>query len=74
MLLCPYQCLCRKLSRDEYLLLWATFLVVLQLGLQQGIGIGVVLATLYFAYMYARSQVCHALQGTTKGRASQPSA
>lgn len=41
----------------EYGLLLATFTAILQLGLEGGIAAGVVLATLYFALAYARSQV-----------------
>ncbi|GFR39589.1 hypothetical protein Agub_g49, partial [Astrephomene gubernaculifera] len=47
----------KKLSRPEYLLLWSTFLAIMAWGLELGIAAGVVLATLYFAYQYAQSQV-----------------
>ncbi|KAG2444838.1 hypothetical protein HXX76_001579 [Chlamydomonas incerta] len=47
----------RKLSRAEYLLLWATFIAIMNAGLELGIAAGVVMATLYFAYQYAQSQV-----------------
>ncbi|EFJ45005.1 hypothetical protein VOLCADRAFT_94701 [Volvox carteri f. nagariensis] len=47
----------RKLSRPEYVLLWATFLSIMNGGLELGIGAGIVMATLYFAYQYAQSQV-----------------
>ncbi|KAG2496216.1 hypothetical protein HYH03_005814 [Edaphochlamys debaryana] len=48
---------CRKLSRAEYVLLWASFGSIMYLGLELGIAAGIVLATLYFAFQYARSQV-----------------
>ncbi|GLI60655.1 hypothetical protein VaNZ11_002855 [Volvox africanus] len=47
----------RKLSRAEYVLLWATFLSIMNTGLELGIAAGIVMATLYFAYQYAQSQV-----------------
>ncbi|KAG2448594.1 hypothetical protein HYH02_006485 [Chlamydomonas schloesseri] len=47
----------RKLSRPEYLLLWATFIAIMNAGLELGIAAGVVMATLYFAFQYAQSQV-----------------
>ncbi|GIL91041.1 hypothetical protein Vretimale_9478 [Volvox reticuliferus] len=47
----------RKLSRAEYVLLWATFVSIMNAGLELGIAAGIVMATLYFAYQYAQSQV-----------------
>ncbi|PSC75492.1 Sulfate Permease Family [Micractinium conductrix] len=47
----------RKLSRPEYCLLWATFGAIMQWGLEAGIAAGIVLATLYFAWAYAKSQL-----------------
>ncbi|GLC59516.1 hypothetical protein PLESTB_001495700 [Pleodorina starrii] len=47
----------RKLSRAEYVLLWLTFIAIMDLGLELGISAGIVMATLYFAYRYAQSQV-----------------
>ena len=44
----------RKLSRPEYCLLWATFGAIMQWGLEAGIAAGIVLATLYFAWAYAK--------------------
>lgn len=38
----------------EYVLLWASFGVIMQLGLEVGIGAGIVMAALYFSYAYAR--------------------
>lgn len=46
-----------KLTLVEYGLLWLTFGSVMQWGLEGGIAAGIVSATLYFAYAYARSQV-----------------
>ena len=48
-----------KVTRAEYALLVAGFLAILAWGLEGGIAIGIVLATLYFAFAYA--QVCAAL-------------
>ena len=47
-----------KLSRAEYILLWATFIAIMWLGLEAGIGIGIVFATLYFTFEYAQVGVC----------------
>ncbi|GIL50885.1 hypothetical protein Vafri_6858 [Volvox africanus] len=47
----------RKLSRAEYVLLWATFVSIMNTGLELGIAAGIVMATLYFAFQYAQSQV-----------------
>lgn len=41
----------------EYGLLLATFGAIMQFGLEGGIAAGIVLATLYFAFAYAKSQV-----------------
>ncbi|GAX80746.1 hypothetical protein CEUSTIGMA_g8181.t1 [Chlamydomonas eustigma] len=46
-----------KLSRPEYILLWCTFVAIMYSGLEAGIGAGIVMATLYFAYEYAQSTV-----------------
>lgn len=43
-----------KVTRAEYALLVLGFLSILTWGLEGGIAIGIVLATLYFAYAYAR--------------------
>lgn len=51
------------LSIAEYLLLWASFGVIMQLGLEMGIGAGIVMAALYFSYAYAKSQA------SSRGRA-----
>lgn len=41
----------------EFLLLWATYLAIMYTDLERGIGAGIVMATLYFAYSYA--QACY---------------
>jgi MFS superfamily sulfate permease-like transporter len=38
----------------EYVLLWATYLAIMYSDLERGIGAGIVMATLYFAYSYAQ--------------------
>ena len=43
-----------QVTRSEFVLLWATYLAVMWGGLQAGIGAGIVLSTLYFAWAYAR--------------------
>jgi MFS superfamily sulfate permease-like transporter len=40
---------------QEYVLLWAAFSAIMQFGLEIGIGAGIVMATLYFAYAYAKA-------------------
>ncbi|GAB4817875.1 hypothetical protein N2152v2_004921 [Parachlorella kessleri] len=47
----------RKLTVTEYVLLWLSFATIMQLGLEMGIGLGIVMAALYFSYAYAKSQV-----------------
>ncbi|KAG1670994.1 hypothetical protein FOA52_014384 [Chlamydomonas sp. UWO 241] len=49
----------RKLSTAEYILLWASFVAIMLWGLEAGIGAGIVMATLAFAYQYAESTVSH---------------
>ena len=44
----------RKLSRFEFVLLWLTFLAILQAGLEGGILIGIILSTIYFAAKYGQ--------------------
>ena len=44
-------------SGVEYSLLWGTFFSVMQWGLEGGIAAGILCATVYFSYAYARSQV-----------------
>lgn len=39
----------------EFLLLWATYLAIMYTDLERGIGAGIVMATLYFAYSYAQA-------------------
>ena len=43
-----------KVTRAEYVLLVLGFVSILIWGLEGGIAIGIVLATLYFAYAYAK--------------------
>ena len=38
----------------EFILLWASFLIIMATDLQRGILIGIVLAVLYFAWSYAQ--------------------
>jgi MFS superfamily sulfate permease-like transporter len=38
----------------EYVLLWLTFMSILQLGLEVGIFVGIILAALYFTWAYAQ--------------------
>ena len=38
----------------EFALLWATYLAIMYSDLERGIGAGIVMATLYFAYSYAQ--------------------
>lgn len=45
----PTQCLLA-----EYILLWLSFATIMQLGLEVGIGGGIIMAVLYFAYAYAK--------------------
>jgi len=39
----------------EFLLLWATFIAIMLTDLERGIGIGIIMAVLYFAYSYAQA-------------------
>lgn len=39
----------------EFVLLWATFVAIMLTDLERGIGIGIVMAVLYFAYSYAQA-------------------
>ena len=43
-----------QVTRAEYLLLWATYVAIMGYGLEGGIGIGIIAATLYFAWSYAQ--------------------
>ncbi len=38
----------------EFILLWCTYLAIMFTNLEAGIAIGFVLATMYFAFSYAR--------------------
>ncbi|KAL4859503.1 putative vacuolar membrane protein [Chlorella vulgaris] len=58
-----------KMTRIEYGLLLATFSAIMQWGLEGGIAAGIVLATLYFALAYAKSQVA-AIQVADGARSS----
>ena len=42
----------------EFILLWASFLIIMATDLQRGILIGIVLAVLYFAWSYAQASSC----------------
>jgi hypothetical protein len=44
-----------QVTRMEFLLLWATYLAIMYTDLERGIGAGIVMATLYFAYSYAQA-------------------
>ncbi|KAK9867709.1 hypothetical protein WJX84_006943 [Apatococcus fuscideae] len=46
-----------RVGRAEYVLLWATFLAIVNTNLEVGIAAGIVAATLYFAYAYAKVHV-----------------
>lgn len=46
---------CLQVSRMEFVLLWATFVAIMLTDLERGIGIGIVMAVLYFAYSYAQA-------------------
>eukprot|EP00887_Chlorella_sp_A99_P005390 scaffold1.g5390.t1 len=46
----------KRLTRMEYALLWLTFAAIMRAGLEGGILVGILLATLYFAWAYAKSQ------------------
>ncbi len=39
----------------EFLLLWATFVAIMLTDLERGIGIGIIMAVLFFAYSYAQA-------------------
>ena len=43
-----------QVTRSEFVLLWATYLAIMYAGLEAGIGAGILLSTLYFAFAYAR--------------------
>ena len=45
-----------QVTRMEFVLLWATYLAIMYTDLERGIGAGVVMATLYFAYSYAQAR------------------
>ncbi|KAK9810835.1 hypothetical protein WJX73_000129 [Symbiochloris irregularis] len=46
-----------KVTKVEFGLLWATYLAIMYAGLEAGIGAGIMMATLYFAFAYARVNV-----------------
>ena len=50
-----------QVTRMEYVLLWATYLAIMYSDLESGIGAGIVMATLYFAYSYAQARPPQAL-------------
>lgn len=41
----------------EFVLLWATFVAIMLTDLERGIGIGIIMAVLYFAYSYAQAGI-----------------
>ena len=41
----------------EFVLLWATFVAIMLTDLERGIGIGIIMAVLYFAYSYAQASI-----------------
>jgi MFS superfamily sulfate permease-like transporter len=43
-----------QVTHMEFILLWASFLIIMATDLQRGIVIGIVLAVLYFAWSYAQ--------------------
>ena len=49
-----------KVSRMEFVLLWATFVAIMLTDLERGIGIGIIMAVLYFAYSYAQARTASA--------------
>ncbi len=46
-----------QVSRMEFVLLWATFVAIMLTDLERGIGIGIIMAVLYFAYSYAQASI-----------------
>lgn len=46
-----------KMTRIEYIALWVTFVSVMNLGLEGGIVVGMVVSTAFFARAYAKTQV-----------------
>ena len=47
----------KKVTRMEYLQLWATFVAIVGLGLGKGLLLGIVIALLHFAISYARVNI-----------------
>ena len=56
-------CMWVQVTRAEFVLLWATYLAIMFSSLEAGIGIGIILATFYFAFSYARVTTPPALLG-----------
>ena len=56
-----------KVTRAEYVLLVLGFLSILIWGLEGGIAIGIVLATLYFAFAYARVRCLNRISDSCDG-------
>ena len=52
--LTAWQLVLVQVTRAEFVLLWATYLAIMFTSLEAGIGIGIILATFYFAFSYAR--------------------
>ena len=51
---CKATLLGAQVTKVEFALLWATYLAIMYSDLERGIGAGIVMATLYFAYSYAQ--------------------
>ena len=49
-----------QVTRAEFVLLWASFLIIMATDLQRGILLGIVLAVFYFAWSYAQASACPA--------------
>lgn len=49
------QC-CAQVTRVEYVLLWGTYISIMLTDLEAGIGIGIILSTLYFTFSYAKAR------------------
>ena len=47
---------CAQVTRVEYVLLWGTYISIMLTDLEAGIGIGIILSTLYFTFSYAKAR------------------
>ena len=59
-----------QVTRTEFMLLWASFLIIMATDLQRGILIGIVLAVFYFAWSYAQASAYHAHAAAFHGMCS----